>query len=126
MGPTIKILNGYPDDTEVPRGAEGEVCVSGACVTSGYLMREHMPADPNVEAFSKAGSAVGRMLRTGDKGSIDDRGYLQLVGRFKEIINCGGEKISPLEMEDQVSMSVGTIFPQQPCLRSSHRHSSGL
>ena len=43
------------------------------------------------------------MLRTGDKGYIDEAGYLQLVGRFKEIINCGGEKISPLEMEDQVS-----------------------
>ena len=39
------------DDTEVAEGEEGEVCVGGACVTAGYLMREHMSCDPNVEAF---------------------------------------------------------------------------
>jgi len=102
MGPTIKILKGHPEDEEVEAGAEGEVCVCGPCVTSGYLMREHMSADPNIEAFSTPTSAVGRMLRTGDKGYLDADGYLQLVGRFKEIINCGGEKISPLELEDQL------------------------
>lgn len=102
MGPTIKILKGHPEDEEVEAGAEGEVCVCGPCVTSGYLMREHMSADPNIEAFSTPTSAVGRMLRTGDKGYLDADGYLQLVGRFKEIINCGGDKISPLELEDML------------------------
>lgn len=109
MGPSIKILNGHPDDTEVAVGTEGEVCVTGACVTAGYLMREHMAADPNVEAYSKPSSPVGRMLRTGDKGYVDADGYLQLVGRFKEIINCGGEKVSPLEMEDQLLTNVTSI-----------------
>jgi hypothetical protein len=61
-----------------------------------------MSQDPNIEAFSLGGSPPGRMLRTGDKGYLDRDGYLQLVGRFKEIINCGGEKISPLELEDQL------------------------
>merc|ERR1711924_452697 len=42
-------------------------------------------------------------LLTGDKGSFDSDGYLTLVGRFKEIINRGGEKISPFEVEDAVS-----------------------
>ena len=102
MGPSIKILDGHPRDEELPQGAEGEVCVVGACVTAGYLMREHMSADPNIEAYSLPDSSVGRMLRTGDKGYLDADGYLQLVGRFKEIINCGGEKISPLEMEEQL------------------------
>ena len=109
MGPHVKILHGHPDDTEVPAGTEGEVCVTGECVTAGYLMREHMSQDPNIEAYSLPTSPVGRMLRTGDKGYIDSAGYLQLVGRFKEIINCGGEKISPLEMEDQLLSNVPSI-----------------
>jgi acyl-CoA synthetase (AMP-forming)/AMP-acid ligase II len=102
MGPKIRILAGHPTDEELPQGKEGEVCVVGECVTAGYLIREHMSADPNIEAYSLPDSSIGRMLRTGDKGYIDEDGYLQLVGRFKEIINCGGEKISPLEMEDQL------------------------
>ena len=109
MGPNIKILNGHPDDTEVAQGMEGEVCVAGACVTSGYLMRDHMAQDPNIEAFSLPTSGIGKMLRTGDKGYVDEHGYLQLVGRFKEIINCGGEKISPLDMEDQLLTNVSSI-----------------
>jgi len=102
MGPHIKILAGHPEDVELPIGTEGEVCVAGACVTAGYLMRDHMSQDPNIEAYSLPSSPVGRMLRTGDKGYLDANGYLQLVGRFKEIINCGGEKISPLDMEEQL------------------------
>jgi len=102
MGPSVKILKGYPEDEEVPPGEEGEVCVTGKCVTLGYYMRPHMDSDPNIEAYSLPDSCVGKMLRTGDKGFMDEEGYLQLVGRFKEIINCGGEKISPLEMEEQL------------------------
>ena len=102
LGPSIEILKCHPDDSAVERGVEGEVCVTGECVTAGYLIREHMASDPNIEAYSLPSSTVGRMLRTGDKGYLDGDGYLQLVGRFKEIINCGGEKISPLELEDQL------------------------
>lgn len=102
MGPTVKILKAHPVDEEVAPGEEGEVCVAGTCVTAGYLVRAHMSADPNIEAYSLASAPMGRMLRTGDKGYVDADGYLQLVGRFKEIINCGGEKISPLELEDQL------------------------
>ena len=40
--------------------------MSGACVTAGYFMREHMAEDPNLEAFSREEATVGRMLRTGD------------------------------------------------------------
>ena len=100
MGPTVRVLHAHPRDEEVPPGEEGEVCVQGPCVTPGYLYREHMSADPNIEAYSLSDSSVGRMLRTGDKGYLDADGYLQLVGRFKEIIIRGGEKISPLAVEE--------------------------
>ena len=65
-GHTVLVLHAHPDDSEVAPGEEGEVCVSGTCVTAGYLMRDHMAEDPNFEAFSREGAAVGRMLRTGD------------------------------------------------------------
>ena len=76
-------------------GEEAEICVSGACVTKGYEMRAHMDQDPNIEAFTP-----DKWLRTGDKGYIDEHGYLCLSGRYKEIINRGGEKISPFEVEN--------------------------
>ena len=49
-----------------------------------------------------------RWFRTGDQGSFDEDGYLQLTGRLKEIINRGGEKISPREV-DEVLM--GNVLP---------------
>ena len=49
---------------------------------------------------TRAGTGPGKWLRTGDKGWVDADGYLSLSGRFKEIINRGGEKISPFEVED--------------------------
>jgi oxalate---CoA ligase len=81
----------------LPRGQVGEVCVLGENVTSGYL------GDPNVVAspFTKSG-----YLRTGDQGYLDQDGYLFLTGRIKELINKGGEKISPIEIDN--------IFLQHP------------
>ena len=119
MGPRIKILAGHPEDAELPHGTEGEVCVEGACVTAGYLMREHMAQDPNIEAFSLPTSSVGRMLRTGDKGYLDAAGYVQLVGRFKEIINCGGEKLSPLELEAQLGALPQALPGVRACVANS-------
>ncbi|CAJ1396500.1 unnamed protein product [Effrenium voratum] len=77
-------------------GEEGEVCVKGACVMKGYEMRPHMDKDPNEEAFTDG------FMRSGDKGWVDEDGYLYLIGRFKELINRAGEKISPFEVEDAV------------------------
>ncbi|CAE7023619.1 AAE3 [Symbiodinium sp. KB8] len=93
-GPNMGIMNGHPDGTFLNVGEEGEVVVKGGPVTSGYEFREHMDANPNIEAFSEG------WLRTGDKGWLDADGYLYLSGRFKEIINRAGEKISPFEVED--------------------------
>ena len=47
-------------------------------------------------------SFVDGWFRTGDQGFYDEEGFLQLTGRIKEIINKGGEKISPLEIDDAI------------------------
>lgn len=93
-GPMMGIMKGHPDNEFLPTGSEGEVVVKHGPVTAGYEFRDHMDCDPNIEAFGDG------WLRTGDKGWLDHDGYLYLSGRFKEIINRGGEKISPFEIED--------------------------
>ena len=81
---------------------EGEVVVRGRCVFGGYEQRAHLGHDPNVNAF-----ADGGWLRTGDRGWIDESGHLHLTGRFKEIINRAGEKISPLAIEHTLLAACG-------------------
>jgi acyl-CoA synthetase (AMP-forming)/AMP-acid ligase II len=71
-------------------GQLGEVVVKGANVFDGY---ENNP-DANATAF------VNGWFRTGDQGVLDSDGYLSLTGRIKELINRGGEKISPLEVDN--------------------------
>jgi acyl-CoA synthetase (AMP-forming)/AMP-acid ligase II len=72
------------------RGQTGEVVIRGDSVTRGY--ENHPKA--NAEAF------VNGWFRTGDQGVIDAEGYLTLTGRLKEIINRGGEKVSPREVDE--------------------------
>ncbi len=74
-------------------GATGEIVISGPNVTPGY---EGNPK-ANESAFFTADGK--RWFRTGDQGAFDAEGYLNLTGRLKEIINRGGEKISPLEVD---------------------------
>jgi acyl-CoA synthetase (AMP-forming)/AMP-acid ligase II len=73
----------------LPPGSMGEVVIRGANVTTGY---EANP-EANAAAFAHG------WFRTGDQGRFDEDGYLWLTGRFKELINRGGEKVSPLEIE---------------------------
>jgi acyl-CoA synthetase (AMP-forming)/AMP-acid ligase II len=74
----------------LPSGATGEVSIKGPNVFSGYEGN----AEANAESFSNG------WFRTGDQGVLDDEGYLSLVGRIKELINRGGEKISPREIDE--------------------------
>jgi acyl-CoA synthetase (AMP-forming)/AMP-acid ligase II/acetyltransferase-like isoleucine patch superfamily enzyme/acyl carrier protein len=74
----------------LPQGAIGEVVVRGANVTKGY---ENNP-QANQAAFTSG------WFRTGDQGRFDEDGYLFLTGRLKEIINQGGEKIAPREVDE--------------------------
>jgi acyl-CoA synthetase (AMP-forming)/AMP-acid ligase II len=87
-GPEIAIM----DDAGrlLNRGETGEVVIRGENVTAAY---ENNPK-ANGEAF------VNGWFRTGDQGVIDADGYLTLTGRLKEIINRGGEKISPREVDE--------------------------
>ena len=71
-------------------GERGEVVIRGETVITGY---ENNP-EANAKGFTDG------WFRTGDQGYLDDDGYLFLTGRLKEIINRGGEKISPLEVDE--------------------------
>ncbi len=73
----------------LPAGSQGEVVIRGPNVMAGY----HKNPRANAEAFTNG------WFRTGDRGVFDSDGYLTLIGRIKELINRGGEKISPLEVD---------------------------
>jgi acyl-CoA synthetase (AMP-forming)/AMP-acid ligase II/acyl carrier protein len=87
-GPEVAVMD--EKGVCLPVGKLGEVVIRGANVTAGY---ENNDAG-NREAFH------GHWFRTGDLGSIDADGYVTLAGRIKEIINRGGEKISPREIDE--------------------------
>ena len=78
------------EDNRLTGDAEGEVCIRGDNVTPGY---ENNPA-ANESSFTSG------WFRTGDQGFFDGDGYLKITGRLKEIINRGGEKVSPLEVDN--------------------------
>ncbi|MGE0722873.1 MAG: acyl--CoA ligase [Alphaproteobacteria bacterium] len=88
-GPDVRIMDEAGDGL-LPSGAVGEVVIRGDNVTRGYANNP----DANAKAFA------GGWFRTGDQGVIDAEGYLTITGRLKELINRGGEKISPREVDD--------------------------
>lgn len=87
-GPEIRIVDDRGKD--VPRGAPGEIVIKGPNVMTAY---ENNPK-ANADAFYDG------WFRTGDQGVMDDDGYVAITGRLKEIINRGGEKISPREVDE--------------------------
>ena len=87
-GPEIAIMGG--DGELLMWGETGEIVIRGANVTRGY---ENNP-NANADGFS------GGWFRTGDQGMQDAEGYLSITGRLKEIINRGGEKVSPREVDE--------------------------
>jgi acyl-CoA synthetase (AMP-forming)/AMP-acid ligase II len=92
QGVEVKILNDAGD--EVPQGKEGEICIRGENVTKGYLNNP----SANATSFTKGG-----FFRTGDQGKMDSDGYVIITGRIKELINKGGEKISPIELDNVIA-----------------------
>jgi acyl-CoA synthetase (AMP-forming)/AMP-acid ligase II len=87
-GPEIGIMDAQGE--LLGPGQPGEVVIRGPSVTSGF---ESNPR-ANAESF------VNGWYRTGDQGMLDAEGYLTITGRLKEIINRGGEKISPREVDE--------------------------
>jgi len=87
-GPEVAIMD---DNGELLKpGAIGEIVIRGENVTRGY---ENNPS-------ANAGAFTNGWFRTGDQGVMDEDGYVSLTGRLKEIINRGGEKISPREVDE--------------------------
>lgn len=89
QGVEVSILDEAGND--VPQGTEGEICIRGDNVTKGYLNNP----SANASSFTKAG-----FFRSGDQGKKDEDGYVTITGRIKELINKGGEKISPIELDN--------------------------
>jgi acyl-CoA synthetase (AMP-forming)/AMP-acid ligase II len=87
-GPEVRVVDDRGQT--VPAGATGEIVIRGENVTRGY---ENNPS-ANETAFFDG------WFRTGDQGTMDEDGYLTITGRLKEIINRGGEKISPREVDE--------------------------
>jgi acyl-CoA synthetase (AMP-forming)/AMP-acid ligase II len=87
-GPEISIMSATGALLDV--GEIGEVVIRGPNITAGYRNNEAA----NATAFTDG------WFRTGDQGVLDTEGYLRLTGRLKEIINRGGEKISPREVDE--------------------------
>ena len=87
-GPDVAIMD--EAGTLLPTGQAGEVVIRGRNVTGGY---ENNPT-ANESSFTNG------WFRTGDQGRFDDEGYLYLTGRLKEMINRGGEKIAPREIDE--------------------------
>lgn len=88
QGVEVSILTS--EGAPVPQGSIGEVCVRGDNVTHGYLRNP----TANAESFFP-----NRWFRTGDQGYLDEEGFVFLTGRLKELINRGGEKIMPGEVD---------------------------
>ena len=87
-GPDVSVMDAAGN--QLAPGEEGEIVVRGANVTPGY---------ENDEAANRRACAGG-WFRTGDQGFRDEDGYFTITGRLKEIINRGGEKISPREVDE--------------------------
>ena len=87
-GPEVCIMD--DNGNILKQGNVGEICIKGDNVTLGYENND----DANKTSFTNG------WFRTGDQGYFDNDGYLKISGRIKEIINKGGEKISPLEVDN--------------------------
>ncbi|GAB4193577.1 MAG: acyl--CoA ligase [Roseiflexaceae bacterium] len=88
VGLEVAILDA--DGQVLPPNTTGEIALRGANVTAGYLNN----SEANAQAFTNG------WFRTGDQGMIDSDGYVSISGRLKELINRGGEKIAPREIDE--------------------------
>ncbi|MBW1715150.1 MAG: AMP-binding protein [Deltaproteobacteria bacterium] len=89
---TYKLID--RDGNELPPNTQGELVVKGPGVFTGYYQNP----EENKKAFTEDG-----FFRTGDMATIDEKGYITLTGRIKEMINRGGESISATEIEELIN-----------------------
>lgn len=96
--PNVEVKIFDAEGNEQPTGAEGEVCVKGEHVTCSYW-------NETPERFAK--DFYNGYFRTGDAGCLDEDDYIHLKSRIKEMINVGGKKVSPMEVEDILNIIPG-------------------
>lgn len=94
----LKLLD--DDGREVPVGTPGEICIRGPQVMAGYWQRP--------DETSKVMTADG-FMRTGDIGTMDERGYFRVVDRKKDMILVSGFNVYPNEIEDVVTQLPGVL-----------------
>ena len=94
----VAILGG--DDKEVPLGEVGEICIRGPQVMKGYWQRP----DETDAAF-----APGGWFRTGDMGFMNDKGYVKITDRKKDMVLVSGFNVYPNEVEDAIMMHPGVL-----------------
>lgn len=95
--PNVEIAIFSSHGSRLTAGETGEVCVRGKHVTRGYL------------SIGREQCFYGDFFRTGDMGMIDAEGYLHLLGRIKELINVGGKKVAPDEVEHKLNQLPGVL-----------------
>lgn len=92
-GPELAIFHTQHTQQRAPTGSIGRICVRGLPVFPGYLIKSGLDRG----SFTPAG-----WFDTGDLRYVDEDGWLYITGRTKEVINRGGETISPVEVEDAI------------------------
>lgn len=120
---SLRIFGDDPAAGPLAAGAQGEICIAGPSVMSGYLDNP----EANAKTFFTDPSTGTRWLRTGDVGVLDDGtaegagggGALRIVGRRSEIINRGGEKISPPEVDEAIVLCAAPHVREAACFAVS-------
>ncbi|MGH8733813.1 MAG: AMP-binding protein, partial [Burkholderiales bacterium] len=98
--PSTEIVLRDDNDRDVPSGQPGEICIRGPQVMAGYWQR----ADETAKVIGKDG-----FLHTGDIGIMDDKGFIRIVDRKKDMILVSGFNVYPNEIEQVVAMHPGVL-----------------
>lgn len=108
----LSIFSDGPDAGPLGTDVQGEICITGPSVTRGYLGNP----EANAKAFFTYSGGT-RWFRTGDIGVLDSQtgGHLRIVGRKSEIINRGGEKISPPEVDEAMILCAAPHIREAAC-----------